>query len=140
MPPQLKTTSSPTVDGSRIGTCGLAGCSPQVASLRTDFPVPSHGARRATADQPIPAALSNRRYVEGQRLYLRSCQPEAKATIKMDQALVDEGKRTMIPNSQEEIDTRNAMFRKMVAEARGKVLPRESARQIDSALTLPDYS
>jgi hypothetical protein len=46
----------------------------------------------------------------------------------------------MIPSAQEEIDTRNEMFRKMVAEARGKFLPRESARQIRSALTLPDYS
>lgn len=28
-----------------------------------------------------PEALSNRRYVEGQRLYLRRCRPESKATI-----------------------------------------------------------
>jgi 2-polyprenyl-6-methoxyphenol hydroxylase-like FAD-dependent oxidoreductase len=59
--------------------------------------------------------------------------------VEMNQALVDEGKRTMIPNTQEEIDARNEMFRKMAAEARGKVLQKDSARQIHSALTLPDY-
>jgi 2-polyprenyl-6-methoxyphenol hydroxylase-like FAD-dependent oxidoreductase len=60
--------------------------------------------------------------------------------VEMNQALVDEGKRTMFPNTQEEIDARNEMFRKMAAEAGGKVLQRDSARQIHSALTLPDYS
>jgi 2-polyprenyl-6-methoxyphenol hydroxylase-like FAD-dependent oxidoreductase len=60
--------------------------------------------------------------------------------VEMNQALVDEGKRTMIPNTQEEIDARNEMFQKMAAEAGGKVLQKGSARQIHSALTLPDYS
>jgi hypothetical protein len=32
------------------------------------------------------------------------------------------------------------MFRKMAAEAGGKVLEKNSSRQIHSALTLPDYS
>lgn len=43
-------------------------------------------ARCASRDgsSPDPAAPSNRRYVEGQRLYLRNCQPEAKATLIVD--------------------------------------------------------
>ena len=60
--------------------------------------------------------------------------------VEMNQALVDEGKRTMIPNTQEEIDARNEMFRKMAAEAGGEVLRKDSSRQVHSALTLPDYS
>lgn len=52
--------------------------------LRTDFAVSV--ARCASRDgaSPDPAPPSNRRYVEGQRLYLRNCQPEAKATIVID--------------------------------------------------------
>jgi uridine kinase len=43
-------------------------------------------ARCAARDGPSrdPAALANRRYVEGQRMYLRTCGPEAKATIVID--------------------------------------------------------
>jgi 2-polyprenyl-6-methoxyphenol hydroxylase-like FAD-dependent oxidoreductase len=59
--------------------------------------------------------------------------------VEMNQALVEEGKRIMIPDTQEEIDARNEMFRKMAAEASGKVLQKDSSRQIHSALTLPDY-
>jgi 2-polyprenyl-6-methoxyphenol hydroxylase-like FAD-dependent oxidoreductase len=59
--------------------------------------------------------------------------------VEMNQALVDEGKRTMIPNTQEEIDARNEMFRRMAAEAGGKILQRDSARRTHNALTLPDY-
>ncbi|QOZ70151.1 uridine kinase [Bradyrhizobium arachidis] len=52
--------------------------------LRTDFAVSV--ARCASRDgwSLDPAAPSNRRYVEGQRLYLLNCQPEAKATIVID--------------------------------------------------------
>jgi 2-polyprenyl-6-methoxyphenol hydroxylase-like FAD-dependent oxidoreductase len=60
--------------------------------------------------------------------------------VEMNQALVDEGKRIMIPDTQEEIDARNEMFRTMAADARGKVLKKDSSRQIHSALTLPEYS
>jgi 2-polyprenyl-6-methoxyphenol hydroxylase-like FAD-dependent oxidoreductase len=59
--------------------------------------------------------------------------------VEVNQALVEEGKRIMIPDTQEEIDARNEMFRKMAAEASGKVLQKDSSRQIHSALTLPDY-
>jgi 2-polyprenyl-6-methoxyphenol hydroxylase-like FAD-dependent oxidoreductase len=60
--------------------------------------------------------------------------------VEMNQALVDKGKRIMIPDTQEEIDARNEMFRKLAAEGGGKVLQKENSRQIHSALTLPDYS
>jgi uridine kinase len=52
--------------------------------LRTDFTVSA--ARRASRDgsSPDPAAPSNLRYVEGQRLYFQECQPETKATIVID--------------------------------------------------------
>ena len=52
--------------------------------LRTDFTVSVARCAARDGSSPDPAAPSNRRYVEGQRLYLRSCQPEAKATIVID--------------------------------------------------------
>jgi 2-polyprenyl-6-methoxyphenol hydroxylase-like FAD-dependent oxidoreductase len=64
----------------------------------------------------------------------------ARPFVEMNQALVDEGKRIMIPDTQEEIDARNETFRKMAAEAGGKVPEMGSSRQIHSALKLPDYS
>ncbi len=60
--------------------------------------------------------------------------------VEMNQALVDEGKRIMIPDSQAEIDARNEMFRTLAAEAGGKVARKDGSRDIHSALTLPDYS
>jgi len=52
--------------------------------LRVDFAVSV--ARCAARDgyPTDPAALANRRYVEGQRTYLRTCEPEAKATVVID--------------------------------------------------------
>lgn len=52
--------------------------------LRTDFAVSVARCASRDGSSPDPAAPSNRRYVEGQRLYLRSCQPEAKASIVVD--------------------------------------------------------
>lgn len=40
-------------------------------------------ARRDGSD-PDPSALSNRRYFEGQRLYLASCQPQQRASVVVD--------------------------------------------------------
>jgi len=52
--------------------------------LQTDFT--QSVARCAARDGglPDPEAISNRRYVEGQRLYMQRCQPESKATIVID--------------------------------------------------------
>jgi uridine kinase len=52
--------------------------------LRVDFAVSV--ARYAARDRSPtdPATLANRRYVEGQRTYLRACEPEAKATLVID--------------------------------------------------------
>ncbi|MEH2484372.1 uridine kinase [Bradyrhizobium sp. AZCC 2230] len=52
--------------------------------LRTDFAVSVARCAARDSSSPDPSAPSNRRYVEGQQLYLRSCQPEAKATIIVD--------------------------------------------------------
>jgi uridine kinase len=52
--------------------------------LRTEFAVSVARCASRDGSSADPTALSNRRYVEGQRLYLRSCQPEAKATILID--------------------------------------------------------
>jgi uridine kinase len=49
--------------------------------LQTDFAVSVARSASRDGSSPDPAALSNRRYVEGQRLYLRSCLPEKKATV-----------------------------------------------------------
>src|ERR1700680_1704752 len=52
--------------------------------LRTDFAVSVARCASRDGSSPDPAAPSNRRYVEGQRLYLQGCQPEAKATVVID--------------------------------------------------------
>jgi uridine kinase len=52
--------------------------------LRTEFSVSVARCASRDGSSPDPAAPSNRRYVEGQRLYLQACQPEAKATVVID--------------------------------------------------------
>ncbi len=39
---------------------------------------------RRDGTSPDPAAAANRRYVEGQQLYLRACNPRARATVTID--------------------------------------------------------
>jgi uridine kinase len=57
--------------------------------LDVDFPVSvPRGAQRGFGD-PDPAAPSNRRYVEGQRLYLAEADPAARATIVIDSTDID---------------------------------------------------
>ena len=53
--------------------------------LRVDFAISY--ARMATRDSspPDPADPANRRYVEGQRLYLARCSPEDAASVVVDQ-------------------------------------------------------
>ena len=52
--------------------------------LATTFPVSvARGAARDGAS-PDPEASENRRYVEGQRLYLRECDPERRANLVVD--------------------------------------------------------
>jgi 2-polyprenyl-6-methoxyphenol hydroxylase-like FAD-dependent oxidoreductase len=64
----------------------------------------------------------------------------ARPFVEMNQALVKQGKQIMIPDTQEEIEARNEMLRKMAEESVGKVSGRDDARQVHSALTLPNYS
>jgi uridine kinase len=52
--------------------------------LATEFVVSvARGAQR-DGTSPDPAAASNRRYVEAQKLYLRSCNPRVRATVTID--------------------------------------------------------
>jgi 2-polyprenyl-6-methoxyphenol hydroxylase-like FAD-dependent oxidoreductase len=64
----------------------------------------------------------------------------ARPFVEMNQALVKQGKHIMIPDTQEEIEARNEMLRKIAEESVGKVSGRDDARQVHSALTLPNYS
>ena len=53
--------------------------------LRVGFDVSiPRGSRRPGGGSPDPDAPSNRRYVEGQRIYLRECDPTAHASIVID--------------------------------------------------------
>jgi uridine kinase len=52
--------------------------------LRTAFVVSVARCAARDGSSPDPAAPSNQRYVEGQRLYLKCCQPETKATFVID--------------------------------------------------------
>lgn len=64
----------------------------------------------------------------------------ARPFVEMNQALVEEGRYIMIPNTQEELEARNEMFRRMAEEPVGKAFRKDGSRQVHSALTLPDYS
>jgi len=51
--------------------------------------VPRVARRGAGFGSPDPEAPSNRRYVEGQRLYLRECAPASRATVVVDNTDLD---------------------------------------------------
>ncbi|TKT75418.1 uridine kinase [Aquamicrobium sp. LC103] len=55
-------------------------------SVFLDVPFAVSYARMAVRDgsDPDPSAAENRRYLEGQKIYLRSCRPRARATILID--------------------------------------------------------
>ncbi|MGM4964406.1 uridine kinase [Tardiphaga sp. 1201_B9_N1_1] len=72
------------IDGIFLHRPELLGYWDASVFLRTEFAVSVARCASRDGSSPDPAAPSNRRYVEGQRLYLRSCQPEAKATIVID--------------------------------------------------------
>jgi 2-polyprenyl-6-methoxyphenol hydroxylase-like FAD-dependent oxidoreductase len=64
---------------------------------------------------------------------------------EMNQALVETGKSIMIPDTQQELEARNEMLRKMAEQPIGKTFRKDDSRQahrqqVHSALTLPDYS
>lgn len=54
------------------------------------------GAARGYGD-PDPAAASNRRYVEGQRLYRRACRPHERATFVVDNTDLDARRLLALP-------------------------------------------
>ncbi len=64
----------------------------------------------------------------------------ARPFVEMNQALVEEGKHILIPNTQEDLDARNAMLREMADEPVREAVRKEGSRQVHSALSLPDYS
>src|SRR5262245_22573657 len=58
--------------------------------LRVDFDTSIPRCARARPElSPDPRAESNRRYVDGQRIYLRTCEPEKLATIVIDNEDLD---------------------------------------------------
>ena len=52
--------------------------------LRVDVAVSVARCAARDGSSPDPAAAANLRYVEGQRMYLRACEPEEQATIVID--------------------------------------------------------
>lgn len=49
--------------------------------LEVDFPISIARCAQRNGSSPDPQAPDNRRYVEGQQLYLRTCEPEQYATV-----------------------------------------------------------
>ncbi len=72
------------LDGIFLHRSELLSCWDASIFLKVDFAVSI--ARCATRDgtSPDPEASTNHRYVEGQRIYLAMCNPEAHATIIID--------------------------------------------------------
>jgi len=54
-----------------------------------DVSIPRGAARGHGFGDPDPDAESNRRYVEGQRLYIATCNPRSRATIVIDNTKLD---------------------------------------------------
>lgn len=54
-----------------------------------EISIPRGAARGAGFGDPDPAHPSNRRYVEGQRLYIRECSPGERATVVVENAVLD---------------------------------------------------
>lgn len=72
------------VDGIFLHRPALRDCWDLSVFLEVDFEVSiPRGAQRGYGD-PDPSGEANRRYVEGQRLYLSSCRPATHATIIID--------------------------------------------------------
>lgn len=46
---------------------------------------------------PDPMAQENRRYYEGQKIYLRNCKPEARATVIVDNSPNEKPKLVQAP-------------------------------------------
>jgi uridine kinase len=59
--------------------------------------IPRGAARGPGFGDADPAAPSNRRYVEGQRLYVSSCSPRERATVVIDNTDLDAPRRVLRP-------------------------------------------
>jgi uridine kinase len=55
--------------------------------------IPRGAARGHGFGSPDPTALSNRRYVEGQRLYIARCDPQSRATVVIDNSDLTDPRR-----------------------------------------------
>jgi len=73
-------------DGIFLHRPELAGYWDYSVFLRVGFDVSVPRCAWRDATSPDPCAESNRRYVDGQRLYLMRCRPEARATVVIDNA------------------------------------------------------
>ena len=58
-----------------------------------DVSIPRGASRGHGFGDPDPNAESNRRYVEGQKLYLATCAPQSRATVVIDNRDLDAPRR-----------------------------------------------
>ncbi len=79
------------LDGMFLHRPELRGCWDMSVFLHAPFviSVPRGAARGPGYGSPDLAAPTNRRYIEGQRLYLRECDPFALATLVIDNSDID---------------------------------------------------
>jgi len=71
-------------DGIFLQRPELYGCFELVIFLEVPFEVAAARGARRGGGSPDPEAPTNRRYVRGQEIYLRSCAPRARADIVLD--------------------------------------------------------
>ena len=72
------------VDGLFLQRSELRAAWDAVVFLDADFAVSVGRMAQRDGSDPDPAAASNRRYVEGQRIYFRECDPQGRADILVD--------------------------------------------------------
>jgi uridine kinase len=85
-PPELAASepSVVVVDGLFLQRAELRGVWDAVVFLDVEFAESVGRMARRDGSDPHPAAASNRRYVEGQQIYFRECDPQGNADILVD--------------------------------------------------------
>jgi uridine kinase len=77
-------------DGIFLHRSELAGCWDYSIFLQVSFDTSIPRCAQARPElSPDPRAASNQRYVDGQRIYLRTCEPEKLATMVIDNESLD---------------------------------------------------
>lgn len=86
---KVETASLLVIDGIFLHRDELAGIWDFSIFLSVPFAVSYARMAKRNGSNPDPLATENRRYYEGQQIYIRTCQPEKRATVVLDNSDID---------------------------------------------------